>query len=39
VTLFSNLDAALATLGICIRDIGLIGVGVGPAPLRGFALP
>jgi len=30
VTLFSNLDAALAALGIGIRDIGLIGVGVGP---------
>lgn len=38
VTLFSNLDAALVALGIGIRDIGLIGVGVGPGSFTGIRI-
>ncbi|HNU90731.1 MAG TPA: tRNA (adenosine(37)-N6)-threonylcarbamoyltransferase complex dimerization subunit type 1 TsaB [Spirochaetota bacterium] len=38
VTLFSNIDAALGALGIGIRDIGLIGVGVGPGSFTGIRI-
>ena len=38
VTLFTNLDAALDELGIGIRDIELLGVGVGPGSFTGIRI-
>lgn len=38
VTLFERIDAALKGAGIGIRDIGLIGVGVGPGSFTGIRI-
>ncbi len=38
VTLFENIERALASLGITIRDINLIGVGIGPGSFTGVRI-
>lgn len=38
VTLFESIDAALRELGLRMRDINLIGVGVGPGSFTGIRI-
>lgn len=38
VTLFQSIDSALSAIGAAIRDIDLIGVGVGPGSFTGIRI-